>query len=341
MKFMANATSTRSLTQSQGLWLGVLFSALFTGLIWLAGSRLDSFPLRPDIEIPFWYPWVSAEPTVWTRISVWGGYTLHQVTVWGLIYYAQRNNTKYSNKLHAVNVWALLANAAFIGFHFVQTHIWYDGLALDVSEQSSQWSVILLLVIVLLMENQRRGLFFGKKIKGSVMKESGRVLRKYHGYYFAWATIYTFWYHPMVSTPGHLIGFFYMFLLLLQGSLFFTRIHTNKWWMVTQEVSVLFHGTLVAFSNAPDLWQMFCFGFAGLFVVTQMYGLGLPKWARWGFLAAYIGGVIAVFSDIGFENIHQITWIPITEYAVVFIIAIVVWGVMKLISLVRPTPTVA
>ena len=53
-------------------------------------------------------------------------------------------------------------------------------------------------------------------------------MRKYHGYVFAWATVYTFWYHPMENTAGHLIGFFYMFLLLLQGSLFLTRIHINK-----------------------------------------------------------------------------------------------------------------
>jgi hypothetical protein len=226
----------------------------------------------------------------------------------------------------------MVANAAFITLHFIQTHIFYDGLAVDVPEQSSQWSVILLLVIVLLMENQRRGLFFGWKVKGSVMRESSRALRKYHGYYFAWATIYTFWYHPMVSTPGHLLGFLYMFLLLLQGSLFFTRMHTNKWWMVTQEVLVLIHGTLVALSNAPDFWQMFCFGFAGLFVVTQMHGLGLSLRTRWAFLAAYVIGVAVVYSKVGLNRLHQISWIPLTEYAIVFVIAALVWATMKIMS---------
>lgn len=167
------------------------------------------------------------------------------------------------------------------------------------------------------------------------MKESTRVLRKYHGYYFAWATIYTFWYHPMVSTPGHLLGFLYMFLLLLQGSLFFTRMHTNKWWMITQETLVVIHGSLVAFSNAPNLWQMFCFGFAGLFVVTQMHGLGLSIRTRWIFLLVYVSAVGIVFSKIGIQHLHQITWIPVTEYAVVFVIAALVWGVMKLLSAVK------
>ncbi len=43
----------------------------------------------------------------------------------------------------------------------------------------------------------------------------------------------------MEPTNGHLIGFFYMFLLMLQGSLFFTRIHVNRWWTLIQEFLVL------------------------------------------------------------------------------------------------------
>ena len=319
-------------TQSQGLILGIGFSLAFTGLIWLAGDRLETFELRPNRHVAFWYPWVTATPTAWTRISAWGCYFAHQLTMWGLIWYAQSRRIGYSSSLSQINVWALLINAGFISLHFVQTHLFYDGLALDAPEQSSQWSVILLLVIVLLMENQRRGLFFGLKVQGSVMREAARGLRKYHGYYFAWAIIYTFWYHPMVTTPGHLTGFLYMFLLLLQGSLFFTRMHLNKWWTVTLEILVLVHGTLVALSNAPNLWQMFCFGFAGLFIVTQMHGLGLSLAARWGFLAAYVACVGAVYSRIGVGQLNQITWIPVTEYVAVFVAAFLVWIAMKAVS---------
>ncbi|MDB4786331.1 hypothetical protein OAG29_00015 [Planctomycetaceae bacterium] len=258
-------------------------------------------------------------------MSVWCLYAAHQISIWWIIYQAQSQKIDYSNSLNKFNVWAMASHAIFITLHFIQTHIFYDGLAIHVPEQSSQWSVILLLVIVLLIENQRRGLFFGSKVKGSMINESARVLRKYHGYYFAWATIYTFWYHPMVSTPGHLLGFLYMFLLLLQGSLFFTRMHTNKWWMFTQEILVVIHGTLVALSNAPNLWQMFCFGFAGLFVVTQMHGLGLSLRMRWVFLLIYVSAVGVVFSEIGLLNLHQITWIPVTEYAAVFVVAGIVW----------------
>jgi hypothetical protein len=330
---MSKSRSRLTATCTQGLIIGIGFSFAFTAFIWLVSKRLETFELRPDRDVPFWYPWVTNSPTVWTRISVWGSYTAHQITVWGLIWYSQTRKVKYSDSLHSFNVWALVANAGFIVLHLVQTHVFYDGLALDVPEQSSQWSVILLLVIVLLMENQRRGLFFGHKIEASFVKESARALRKYHGYYFSWAIIYTFWYHPMVATPGHLLGFLYMFLLMLQGSLFFTRMHVNKWWMVTQEVLVLIHGTIVALSNAPNFWQMFCFGFAGLFVVTQMHGLGLSRKVRWFFLAAYLAGVITVFSSVGFDKVHQITWIPVTEYAVVFVVAFLVWAAMKVFSM--------
>lgn len=320
------------MSYQRALLIGVGFSLVVTGLIWALGDRLASFVLRPDLETPYWYPWVTASPTGWTRFSVWGLYLSHQISIWWLIWRAQSAKLKYGDRLHAINYVALATNAVFVVLHLLQTHLFYDGLAVDVSEQSSQWSVILLLVMILLMENRRRGLFFGQPVGGRIMEESARALRKYHGYYFAWATIYTFWYHPMVNTPGHLLGFFYTILMLLQGSLFFTRLHTNRWWMFTQEILVLIHGTVVAWIHAPHLWQMFFFGFAGLFVITQMHGLGLPTWLKWGFLASYIAAVGAVFSQDGFRRIHRITWIPITEYVCVFLVAGIIWGIMKLAS---------
>jgi hypothetical protein len=244
---------------------------------------------------------------------------MHQFSIWGLIYYAQRSRTKYTTGLHRFNVAALAANAIFIGLHFVQTHIWYDGLAQDVSIWSSQGSVIILLVWVLLMENRRRGLFFGKKLP--IKQEIIRFARKYHGYVFAWATIYTFWYHPMEPTSGHIIGFFYMFLLLLQGSLFFTRIHTNRWWTLTQEAMVLAHGTLVAVMQGNELWPMFAFGFGGMFVVTQMHGVGLSRRARWAILVAYIVAALGVYGTRDLAKIHEIIRIPIVEYLGVLVLA--------------------
>jgi len=305
------------------LWGGIAFSLAFTALIAWLGPRLDSIALLPD-QGAAWYYWKLPEPTFWTRFSVWGLYLLHQLTAWGLIYYGQTRVRKYSTGLQPVNVAALATTAAFIFLHLIQTHIWYDGLAQDVSIFSSQGSVIVLLVWVLLMENNRRGMFFGKKVP--LGQEVVRWARKYHGYFFAWAAIYTFWYHPTVSTPGHLIGFVYMFLLLLQGSLMYTRVHINRWWTVTLELMVLVHGTLVAIAQGAGLWPMFFFGFGGIFVITQMHGLGLKLWARLLIIAGYAAAAIAVYSQLGWSRLNEIIRIPVIDYLAVLLLAGLIAG---------------
>lgn len=308
------------------LWAGIIFSLAFTALIYFVRPYLPQIDFLPD-QGAAWYLWQLPEPTFWTRFSVWSLYILHQVAIWGLIFYAQRKKLKYTKGLHPVNVVALGVNALFIVLHLLQTAVWYDGLAQDVSIFSSQGSVILMLVMILLMENNRRSLFFGKKV--GFLKETARIARKYHGYIFAWGIIYTFWYHPMESTSGHLIGFFYTFLLMLQSSLFFTRAHLNKWWTVALEIIVVAHGTLVAIMNGQEIWPMFLFGFLGIFIVTQMFGLGLNKWWRWGFIAAYIAGVLAVYSVRGWANLNEIIRIPVIEYGLVFVLALIIWLIAR------------
>ncbi len=305
---------------------GILFSLAFTGLIAWAGQYLASVPHLPD-QGPAWYYWRLAQPTFWSHATAWAFYLLHQVTFWALIYYAQTRVKRYTTGLHAVNWAALGANAFFIGLHFLQTHIWYDGLAQDVSIFTSQGSVVVLLVWVLLMENQRRGMFWGKKLP--IQQRIVRFARRYHGYFFAWAAVYTFWYHPMENTMGHLIGFVYMFLLMLQGSLFFTRVHTNRWWTVTQEVMVTIHGTLVAVMQGNGLWPMFFFGFAGIFVITQMHGLGLSRWAKWAILAAFVASAILMYSQRGWAKLNEIIRIPVIEYLSVLVLAGLFWLGLK------------
>jgi hypothetical protein len=312
---------------------GLIFSLAFTGLIWWAGRFLAAVPHLPD-QGAAWYYWKLSVPTVWSRLTAWGLYLAHQLTIWGLIYYAQTRVKKYTVGLHPVNVAALGANALFILLHFAQTQIWYDGLAQDVSIFSSQGSVIVMLVWILLMENSRRGLFFGKK--APIGQTIVQAARKYHGYVFAWAAVYTFWYHPMENTLGHLAGFLYMFLLLLQGSLFFTRIHINRWWTAVQEVAVLFHGTLVAVLQGNGIWPMFAFGFGGIFVITQMHGLGLSRWVRGAILAAYAALVVWVYSGRGLAKLNEIVRIPLIEYLAVFVLALLIGAVLWFARRLRP-----
>lgn len=319
----------KKLSANQAMWGGIVFSALFTVLIWALNGYFDTIELLPDTGAA-WYKWKLPEPTFASRFSAWFSYTLHQVLIWGLIYLAQKSKLKYTKGLHPINIAALSINGLFIFWHLIQSHIWYDGLAQDVSVFSSQWSVIILLVAVLLMENQRRGLFFGKKV--SFLKETGRVLRKYHGYIFSWGIIYTFWFHPMVGEWQHLIGFFYMFLLMIQSSLFFTKTHVNKWWMVVQEVTVTIHGTLVAYLHG-QAWPMFLFGFLGLFIITQMHGLGLSKGIRWFFAGLYVAGIVLVYNQRGWDKLDEILRISLGELIMVFLLAGIVWILMKAWSL--------
>ena len=70
-----------------------------------------------------WYWWQLSERTTMGIISSWVFYGLHQLTMWGLIFYAQRSQPKYGHTLHEINWWALGLNGFFCLLHIVQTHI--------------------------------------------------------------------------------------------------------------------------------------------------------------------------------------------------------------------------
>jgi hypothetical protein len=330
MLSMLNNVVVRS---ERALVLGVLAVVALTGAVWLFGQGLHVV-LLPD-QGAAWYYWKLPEPTVWTRLSAWLGYAAHQVVSWGLIYYAQTRVRRYSRDLKRVNVVALAANAGFVVLHLLQTRLFYDGLAQDVSIFSSQGSVVLLLVVVLLMENRRRGLFAGRK--APIPATVGDFARRYHGYLFSWAVIYTFWYHPMEATSGHLIGFFYVFLLLLQSSLVFTTAHTNRWWTVSLELLVAVHGTLVAVMNSGPggAWPMFLFGFLAVFVVTQMHGLGLSARTRWLLFGGFAAAVVAVYAWRGFGRVDEVVRIPVIEYLVMAVVVLLIWLGLLAARLVR------
>ncbi|MDH5508180.1 MAG: hypothetical protein OEZ02_13240 [Anaerolineae bacterium] len=300
------------------LWAGLVIGGLFTALIWWLAPLLDKVALLPD-QGASWYYWKLPEPTFWTRATAWGFYAAHQISIWTLIYLAQSRKLKYSGRLHRINYIAFAVNAFFILLHVVQTHIWYDGLAQDVSIWSSQVSVAILLIWVILMENPRRGIFLGKRIPFS-----RRVIdfaRKYHGYYFAWAAVYTFWYHPAVSTPGHLLGFFYMFMLFVQGSLFFTRIHLNRYWNFALELMVLVHAVVVAFFQGMGLWPMFAFGFGAIFIISQMHGLGLSKFHRSLLAVGFLLAALLVYNVRGWHRLYELVSIALIDYLGVFVLA--------------------
>ena len=307
------------------------------GCIAIMAAILFFGPYSNDIQLPedrghMWYLWQLAEPTFWTRLTAWGGYAAHQLTIWTLIYLAKSQPRRYVSGLHPINIAALTANVAFVGLHIVQTRIWYDGLAQDTHILTSMGSVAIMLIFIIMMENQRRGLVMGKR--APFLTEVGTFLRKYHGYYFSWAIIYTFWYHPIEITLGHLLGTLYTLLLLLQGSLFFTRTHTNRWWTLFLEIFVIIHGCLVALvtnadNQGPEVAARFLFGFLVIFVATQMYGVNFKTWHRWAFFAALIISMVAFYQG-RWEIIGDIMRIPLIEYLSIFVFALLIWLIFLL-----------
>lgn len=310
----------------KAFWISIVFAGLGSASILLLDPRLSQIDLLPDRGAA-WYYWKLPVQTLGGQLSAWGFYALHQVFFWALIWWAQQNRDKLKdrNRLHPINLIGLLGTAAFAGLHYLQTAVWYDGLAQDTSVFSSQMSVIFVLVLILIIEAPRRGLFFGQG--GNWLAGARSALIRYHGYYFAWAITYTFWFHPMETTPGHILGFFYTLLLMVQGSLAFTRVHTNKWWTTALEVSVLVHGVTVAWVAGQEFWTMFFFGFSAMFVVTQMHGLGLSRLTRGGILTAWIAGVIYVYAGKGWVHLNEVIRIPAIDYLLVALIGggLILW----------------
>lgn len=326
-------SSPSNITAQFAFTLGVGFILFTLLMIQLFNGRFAHVDLLPD-QGATWYYWKLATPTFWSMTTAWGGYLLHQLFMWWTIVYAKRSNLSYTNGLHRVNYIALAGNVAFIGLHFLQTQIWYDGLAQNVSLTSSEVSVILLLVIVLLMENKRRGLFFGRKVP--ISDAVTDFFRHNHGYIFAWAIVYTFWFHPMVATSGHLMGFLYIFMLILQSSLMYTRQHLNRSWRVSLEIMVLIHGAMVVYMLGSSALWAFILGFLGIFVITQLHGLRVNRHVKTLAILFYLCMIVVGYVVNDGYVLRDIVLVPLIEYGSVIILAGITWLGIQGYRLVAP-----
>jgi uncharacterized membrane protein YhdT len=311
---------------------GILVSLAFTAVIGLTAANLSGFQIVGDTGIPFYYPWQLKETNAAAQLTAWAGYLLHNLIVWTILYVAQRERPRFGLNLRWFN-WAMICtHLIFIVLHIIQTQLFYDGLAQDVPEVTAQGSVAVMLMIIILFETPRRGLIFGKKFK---FKDGFMyIARKYHGYFFAWATTYTFWYHPTEGTWGHLMGFLYMFMLFVQSALIFNRAHLNKWWTFTLEVFVVIHGTVVAVLQGNGIWPMFAFGFGAMIILTQMYGLGIDTWTKRALAIVFILTIVAyytLFAAIGAVN--EVMRIPVIDYAIIFFLYAIYLLVQRLINI--------
>ncbi len=320
----------------KALALSLTVSLGFTLVTYLVSLTLGRFRdvLLPDTGAA-WYYWKLPSAELWASITMWVFYLAHQVIVWWLIHRLKSQPRAAKGRIGSVNLLLLVTNAVFILIHLVQTAFFYDALAQFVPVMSSQGSVIVMLVMILIMLNARRGLFFGKSVR--LPAKGSALISKIHGYFIAWAIIYTFWFHPMEGTWGHLLGFFYAFMLMTQLSLARTSWHTKIKWITVLEVYVAFHGAIVAIDAGNGMWPMFFFGFMMMFIVTQMFGVIKNRLAIAGIIASYVALVLVTYSGllgdafsgtpVGWADIHQITWIPLILYILVFVFTWLLQGV--------------
>ncbi|WP_189637735.1 hypothetical protein [Thalassotalea sp. HSM 43] len=304
----------------------IILSALIMAFIWLMGPYSAHIDFIPD-QGPTWYFWKLPDADFITRLSAWGSFVAHQVFFWWLIWDGkckkQRGEIQYSNGLQRHNYIALFGNLFFIIWHVVQTKLFYDGLAQDTHVFSGQFAVIILLSLVLVLENQRRGLIFGKSI--GWINHVRYLVKEYHGYYFSWAIVYTFWFHPIEINAGHMLGTFYAIMIMVQGCLIYTRYHQNRNWTVLLETFVLIHGAIVAWLSVyHNIWPMFAFGFATMFMVTGIYGLGLQRSTIRLLTLLYIA-IVIFFYRHDLTAIQEVVRIPFILILVAIVLAAMIY----------------
>ena len=319
--------------------LNAVAAASIVGAFALAGLIAALSPLMerwapligPDLG-PSHYYWQLATPTLAAGISVWTLYALHQASMWYLVWRMGKDRQR-GDSVGPLNIAALVLNAVFVLLHVLQSQLFYDGLAQYVPVWSSQYSVIGMLVIIIYTAAPRRGLILGKFGKWDAAARAW-VLR-WHGYYIAWALVYTFWFHPTVGDFGLLTGFLYMFLLFVQLSLPNTRLHLALGWVALLEVMVGVHGPAIAIQKAisglsgegdmigPGIWIMFASGFLFMFAFTGQFGLKLRPWARALALAGYAALAAVLYGWRGYARLYEITFIPTALYGGAVALAVV------------------
>jgi hypothetical protein len=337
-------TQPESSHAAKYLWLfGFLFAVSFTFIIWLTGPYLQPFlvTLLPD-QGAAWYYWKLPLRDFMTMFIVWTFYLAHQFSIWAAIHWARRNLVEFRTTpapgLTKYNYAALIITLSFVVLHLLQTHVWFDGLAQDVPIWTSQGSVIVLLSMILVIENPRRGLFMGRKAGKPFTAQASAFLRRNHPYIVSWALVYTFWFHPMTYDPQLLSGFFYMFLLFTQVILAYTTVHVDKRWIITLESYVAIHALIVAVYNttyhgSPDMWPMFFAGFAFMFVFTYMYALKVRKGVLGLITAAYVVFLVWLYTptplgfgrDISYLFRLEFLWIPIVLYGLSAVFALLAY----------------
>lgn len=306
----------------------LVFSLLLYPFSMIFNSHIKFSPDRG----PSWYLWKTTHWDWVNVICVWSLFIIHFIGNIYLIIKIQRFKPRGFNNFH---VKLYFFNVIFIILHYVQTALNFDGLAKYIPIWTSQGSVIVLLVVMLVMLSPLRGFIFGKKINSSIVKP----LYPIHGFFFVFAITLTFWYHPLYFTFGHLLGFIYIFILMAQYMMVTLKPHTNIKWLSLIETFVFIHAIVIAVVVQKSAnWEIFAFGFATIFMFSTIYGLiknkNLIIKLQIGFGLIYITYYIITII-LGMNKLFdlvQIIFIPLTEYGFALLLILILSFLTPLIT---------
>ena len=236
------------------------------------------------VTYPFEYPFrlaVSTIPSVWTP---WVCFIVHQLGQWYILFTAKQAKQRGELNWTPEDTWnpyaqaMLKLNVVMILLHYLQTQVFYDGLAASFPEISTLFAGVSSILVGFVFEIRRRGLIFGwtPATGTDTLFEFTKVLKEYHGYLASFGIVLTFWYHCMESTFAHWTGFIHIFLLLWQSSLLYQQQHKNRYWTLLLEMWILLHGSVVAYYQGildGALYLMFLTSFTLLFLMGPMWGI--------------------------------------------------------------------
>ncbi|KAL1919133.1 uncharacterized protein VTP21DRAFT_2515 [Calcarisporiella thermophila] len=276
----------------------------------------------------FAYAWrLKSNDRMLARISAWMGYIVHQLGQWGVLYLVHRKGVAWGNHYGPLNWLMVGVNGFGVAYKFIQCHWLYGGLAEDFPEAMAQASVVMWIPIVMLMEMPRRGLVLGNIKRFASSSEIVAFFRKYHGYVISFGVTFTFHYHPLEGTLGHLSGFFYMFLMLFgQTTNFGVHDHRNRSWTLALETLVWLHAVLTALLQTGPPTTIFFGGFFTLFCLCQFHGAPFLSGQRHR-LPILLGAWLTVLgawltATNAWRRAFMAVFIPLSEYFYVLCYAV-------------------
>lgn len=210
---------------------------------------------------------------------------------------------------------------------------------------SSQASVSMLVSMILVLEYKDRGLICGWPIRGVhdskllLKDEVAFIIRKYHGYVFSWALIWTFWTHPLENSFSHISGQTITWFPLLQSSLIYTFMHKNRKWRFFIEACIFGHPAIVAVTTqiygietlvkdakVYSIWEMFTFGFLFVVFATQIFTLRFwvrdRVWKKSTILCSFILLTIIYYASVSHKSLkdwNEVVRIPTVLYKDVWV----------------------